>query len=240
MGSATETTIPLFPCHSLAETIEFYRALGFVVTHEQTQPYLYGAVKRGDVELHFARLTAHGAKGGFGACLVIVAAVGPYHRAFADGLRAHYGRVPVAGLPRLTRLQPGHTRFAVFDPSGNMLTYINRDEPDADYSWSGEGQSALIQALDNAVFLRDTYANDAAAAKVLDKALARHDDATPLDRARALATRAELAVALGDAEGAETFRRGLREIALPDEERAAFDDELSAADRLERWVQGEV
>jgi hypothetical protein len=39
---------PLFPCVSLDETLAFYRALGFEVTHEQSDPYVYGAVRRGD------------------------------------------------------------------------------------------------------------------------------------------------------------------------------------------------
>jgi hypothetical protein len=50
-----ESTIPLLPCKSLEETLTFYRALSFEVTHEQTTPYLYGAVRRGEVDLHFAR-----------------------------------------------------------------------------------------------------------------------------------------------------------------------------------------
>lgn len=238
MDSAVETTVPLFPCRALAETLDFYQALGFEVTYQQMEPYLYGAVRRGGVALHFARLTVHGAKGAFGACLIHVAKVEPYYRAFANGLRARYEKVPTAGLPRLTRLRPGGTRFTVFDPSGNMLTFINQDEPDANYEWSGEGLSALALALENAAFLRDTYANDAAAAKVLDTALARCEAAEPIDRARALAARAELAVALGDAERAEFARRELRGVALSDEDLARFRHELSAADELERWRKG--
>ena len=49
-------------------------------------------------------------------------------------------------------------------------------------------------------------ADDAGAAKVLDVALARKDPAPPAERARALATRAELAVALGDTERLRALR----------------------------------
>ena len=191
----TESVIPLLPCASLDETLDFYQALGFEVTHQQREPYLYAAVRRGQIELNFASLRVYGAKNAFGAYLVFVPEVGSYHRAFADGLRARYGSIPTAGLPRITRPRKGQTRFMVFDPSGNMVIYIDRDEPEGAYG-EAEGQmSELAQAIGNAAFLRDTYANDEAAAKVLDGAIERHEAAAPLDRARALAARAELAVA---------------------------------------------
>lgn len=231
-----ETTIPVFPCNSLDETLEFYRALGFTVTHEQTKPYLYGAVQRGEVELHFAHLTGRTTKPAAGCCLAIVPAVESYHRAFADGLRAHYGRVPTASHPRITRLRPGQTRFHVYDPCGNVLIFIDRDEPETTYEEPTETLSPLAGSLDNATFLRDTYANDEAAARVLDKALERNESAHPVERARALAARAELAVALGDAARARAVRAELAQIPLSDEDRARFHHELQAADELEQWL----
>jgi catechol 2,3-dioxygenase-like lactoylglutathione lyase family enzyme len=50
---ANDSVIPLLPCVSLEETLDFYRALGFEVTHEQTWPYAYGSVFRNGVNLHF-------------------------------------------------------------------------------------------------------------------------------------------------------------------------------------------
>jgi len=236
-SETNESIIPLFPSVSLDETLDFYQTLGFEVTYQQKEPYLYGAVRRGGIELHFSRLTAYGAKNAFGACLVFVTEVEPYHRTFAEALREKYGKVPTAGLPRITRLRKGQTRFQVFDPSGNVLLYINRDETDVEYSWSpGEAQSGLASALENAVFLPDTYANDKAAATVLDKALARHETADLIDRALALAARAELAVAMGDAERAQAVRLELQQIPLSDEDRDRFRNELQAADDLEQWL----
>ena len=231
-----ETSIPLFPCQSLAETLEFYQTLGFEITHEQETPYLYGAVHLGNFHLHFSRLTMYGAKNAFGSCLVFVPDIGLYHQRFADGLRAKYGKVPTAALPRITRLMKGQTRFKVFDPSGNMLIYIDENEADTGYEWSEESLSELAAALENAVFLRDTYANDQAAAKVLDKALAKHKSAAPIDRARALAARAELAVAMDQLELAHTFRDELKRIPLSEVEHDQFRHELEAAEHLERWL----
>jgi hypothetical protein len=209
-----QSTIPLLPCKSLEGT------------HEQTTPYLYGAVRRGEVDLHFASLSVYGAKNAFGASLVFVPKVQPVHQVFAEGLRAKYGRVPTTGLPRITRLGKEQTRFKVFDPSGNLLIYISIDEPEAEYGGSEENLSGLAQALENALFLRDTYANDAAAAKALDVALRRHATVTPIDRALALAARAELAVAMRDTERLRAVRFELQQIPLSTEDRERFRVEL--------------
>src|SRR5688572_3548183 len=135
-----ESMIPLFPCGALNETLEFYEALGFEVTYRQEDPYLYAAIRRGEVNLHFSKLTTWHAKNA--VCLIFVSDVAPYHSAFADALRAKYGIVPTADLPRLTRLRRGQTRFHVFDPAGNVLLYITRDEPEMDYGWYEKRRSS--------------------------------------------------------------------------------------------------
>lgn len=228
--------IVLFPCTDLHTTVAFYQALGFAVTHQQDTPYLYGAVHWQDVDLHFSSLRVYGAKNAFGACLVFVPNVAHCHHTFAAALRQKYGKIPTAGFPRITRFRQGDTRFKLFDPTGNLLIFIDHHEPDTGYQWSEEEQTPLRQALENAVFLRDTYANDDAAAKVLDKALQKNLSGTPLDRARVIAARAELAVALGDAAGVHTFQQALQQIPLTAVEREAFRDELQAASNLARWL----
>ena len=105
-------------------------------------------------------------KSAFGSCLVFVSQVATYHEVFAGGLRQAFGRIPTAGLPRTTRLRPGHTRY----------------------------------------------------------------------RARVLAARAELAVAMGETEIAQTFRLQLQQVPLSQEKREQYHDELQAADYLEQWL----
>ena len=50
-----EDVIPLLYCQSLEAMLEFYQALGFEVTYRQEWPYVYAAVSRGHVTLHFTR-----------------------------------------------------------------------------------------------------------------------------------------------------------------------------------------
>jgi hypothetical protein len=225
-----EAIIPVFQVKTLQDVLEFYQALGFEVTYRQDKPYLYAAVQRGGITLHFTKGT------GSSTCLVHVLNVADYHQTFADGLRTRYGKVPSAGVPRITRFRPGQTRFTLYDPAGNAILFINHDEPDPDYDAYDDSLSPLLQALETARFLKDTYHDDQGAARLLDRKLGQHGDAPPIERARVLAARAELAVALGDVEAARRVREALALLPLSEEERQQYQDELQAADTLERWL----
>ena len=237
----TETMIPLLPCLAADSTVEFYEALGFEVSSAQTKPYLYLAFRYGGFDLHFkdARSGLDPVQEMSGGCLVMVDSLTEYHRAFTAGLRQRYGRVLATGLPRITRLRPGQTRFCLFDPTGNCIVFIDRAEPDVEYGGS-RSLSGLAKKLDNVRILRDFKNDDALAARALDVALDRYRDAAPrIDLARALADRVELAVALGDWDRVGAARNELQHMALTDAERAAIDGELRAIDELERWLSVE-
>jgi hypothetical protein len=225
-----ESVIPVFQVKALDAVLPFYQSLGFQVTYQQDKPYIYGAVQRGNINIHFVKGTSSM------MCLVLVPNVEDYHKTFADGLRTTYGKVLTRGMPRITRFRPGQTRFTVYDPAGNSMLFINQDEPDIDYDAYDDSLSPLMQVLENVKFVRDTYTDDQAAAKLLDKKLLQHQSASPIDRARALGVRAELAIAMGDVERAQTIRKELAAIHLTDEERTIYRDELQAAERLERWL----
>ena len=194
------TSIPLLPCNSLEETLPFWQALGFEVTHRQKSPSIYGVVRRGNYELHFYGLKGLDPQTAFSTCVVIVPDVERLHATFAMGLRAALGKLPAAGLPRITRMKPGQTRFTVVDTSGNSVIFVKRGPEDeaAAEEYKKAGQTPLQKALSVAARLRDFKNDDAAAAKTLDNALARYPDAAPAERAPLLAARLELAEALGD------------------------------------------
>ncbi|WP_437475862.1 hypothetical protein WME75_24705 [Sorangium sp. So ce1014] len=230
------TTIPVLPCVSMPETLAFYGALGFEVTHQQTKPNVYAATRRGDIHLHFMGLKKLDPSESYSTCLVLVPEVERLHETFAEGLRQAYGKVPIAGFPRISRMKKGQSRFTVVDVAGNSVIFIQRDAPD-DYDEGAAGSrsnSRLDRALRTAARLRDFKNDDDAAAKVLDVALARKEADAPLERARALAARIELAVALGEGARARTLRAELDEAPLSDEERAQLKPQLDAVDALDR------
>lgn len=232
-----ETTIPVLPCASLDEVLEFYQCLNFAVTHRQTSPYVYAIVTRGGFELHFLGVKRLNPEKSSATCLVMASEVDIYHREFSDRLRERCGKVPTAGLPRISRLRKGQRRFTVVDPSGNSVIYIRREKPEGQYDSFEKNPMGLAKAVQTAAVLRDMKTDDPAAAKVLDVALRRYKSATPIDRARALAARAELALAMGDADGSKAFRGELEQVLLSDEERRRFRQELEAVDNLEHWLE---
>ena len=209
------TSIPLLPCTSLEETLPFWQALGFEVTHWQKSPSLYGVVRRGNYELHFYGLKGLDPRTAFSTCVVIVPDVERLHTTFAQGLRAALGKLPAAGIPRITRMRPGQTRFTVVDPSGNSVIFVKRGPEDeaAAEEYKQAGQTPMQKALSVAARLRDFKNDDAAAAKALDNALARHPDAPPAERANVLAARIELAEAMGDDARAVELAAELERIA---------------------------
>jgi len=228
------TTIPVLPCIALDDTLAFYRSLGFEVTHQQTRPNVYAATRRGDVHLHFMGMPGLDPAQAYTTCLVIVPEVERLHDTFAAALRARYGRLPVSGVPRITRMKKGQSRFTIVDVAGNSVIFIRRDARD-DYDEGSAGPpsgSRLDQALRAAARLRDFRIDDEAAGRVLDAALARRDAGTPAERARALAARAEIAVATGDHARAASLRAELAALVptLDDADRDALGPALAAID----------
>jgi len=228
-------TIPVLPCVSLPETFAFYQALGFEVTYQQRTPNVYGAMRRGDVNLHFMGIKGLVPAEAYSACLVMVTEVETLHRTFADGLRRTYGAVPLSGMPRISRMKKGQSRFTVVDVAGNSVIFIRQDAPD-DYDEAAAeptSDSRLGRALRTAARLRDFKNDDAAAARVLDVALRKPGPSIPLERARALVARAEIAIALGDPERARSARVEIEDLPLADE-RARIRTELAELDALEK------
>jgi hypothetical protein len=233
-----ETTIPALPCASLADVLPFYQVLGFDVTYQQKSPNPYAVVRRGGIELHFFGLKGLKPEEAFSCCMALVPDVESLHRTFADALRQAYGKLPITGFPKITRMKPGQSRFTLTDPSGNSIYFIKREahSETGERKIGGQTQSRLAKAIETAATLRDSHGDDKAAAKVLDVALARNDPATPVDRARALAARAELAVAMGDLEHAHALDVEIRQIPLSEDDRQRFRHELDAASELERLL----
>jgi hypothetical protein len=229
-----ERTIPALPCVELEAAFDFYKLLGFAVTYRQKSPNPYGVIRRGAVELHLFGLKGLKAEEGYSTCIVVAEEVEPLHRAFGDALRRGYGKLPIAGFPRITRFKPGQGRFTVTDPSGNSVIFVKRSAHEA--GGSRENLTGLAKAVETAGKLRDESGDDEAAAKVLDVALGRYEDAPAADLARALAARAELAVALGDTGRLREVRAELEKVRLPEGERERLRGELQAAEELQRHL----
>jgi catechol 2,3-dioxygenase-like lactoylglutathione lyase family enzyme len=229
----TERTIPILPCRSIDDTIDFYQALGFEVTYRQERPNTYAVVRRGGIELQFFVLKALDPAQSYSTCYVLVADVDALYEAFATGLRAALGRLPSRGIPRITALKDmtyGVRQFMVVDPGGN---YIRIGQPiEAKPALRAERAGRLERALVAATTLADSKMDDVAAARVLDSAFADDADASGPVLVRAWILRADLAYRLGDVDGATAWLAEAARIDLSEDERAAIADDLRRADDL--------
>ncbi|OLT28292.1 glyoxalase [Nocardiopsis sp. CNR-923] len=238
---ANERVVPVLHCFDPEATIEFFRAIGFEVTHDQRRPYLYLALRWSGFDLHFGRPPKglDPAMEHTGGCLVMVDDVAAYHAAVTQGMRRTYGRVLGRGLPRVTRYRPGASRFTLMDPSGNSIIVIQRDEPEELEYGGSKDLPPLARALDSARILRDFKTDDLSASRQIKSALRRHGDrATDVQRATALAMLVELSTALGEHEDAADWLGRLRGTALTEEERRVVEAELRNADDLRLWLDG--
>lgn len=228
---AGERTVPILPCRQLEDVLPFYAALGFEVTYRQQRPNPYAVVRREDLELHFAGVAGFDPEQSLGSVIVTVPDADALHAAWAAGLREAYGRLPVAGIPRLLRprRKQGTARgFSLVDPGGNWLRVYRAGEPEE------TGGTGLERVVRNAARYGDAKGDDAGAAGILDRGLARQPDAPVVERVPALVYRAELAVRTGDEERAAALLAEVLRLELDDAERAAVAEELAAAVALRR------
>jgi catechol 2,3-dioxygenase-like lactoylglutathione lyase family enzyme len=231
---ANERTYPCLPCRDIDESIVFYEALGFKRTYRQVRPNPYAVVAREDFQLHLMGIDGFEPADSYASAIVVVPDPDGLYRDFAAGLRTLHGKLPIAGIPRITRPRKkyGTVRgFSVVDPGGNWLRISKLGESEEEDS--AEKAEGLAQIIYVAARLGDAHGDEALALKTLESGLTRFgESAAPGDLARALLYRAELAVRTGDAELARTSLAAAESLELADDDRAALADEFAHASEV--------
>jgi catechol 2,3-dioxygenase-like lactoylglutathione lyase family enzyme len=235
------TVIPALPCRTLDESLPFYRALGFEVTYRQERPNPYAAVRRDDFELHLFGIPEFDPTQSMHTVIVLVPDTAALHAAFAAGLRAAFGKVPVSGIPRMTRprrMQGTRGGFMVVDPGGNWLR-ISRQPTEGDTDPDGgpqdrpaEEEGRLARVVAAAARQADSHGDDAAGIRMLETGLARHAGAPPAQRVPALVYLAELHVRTGDRDAAAAVLAQVAELELSGAEREALAADLASAAQM--------
>ncbi|MCG7285204.1 hypothetical protein MHY85_04340 [Cellulomonas sp. ACRRI] len=195
---AGERMYPILPCPDLDAAVAFYEALGFRPTYRQKRPNPHAVVRLEDMHIHLAGIDGFDPEGSYASVIAVVPDAEALYQQFAAGLRAHLGRLPTAGVPRLLRprrKQGTTTGFSVVDVGGNWLRFYR----EADVGTEEPAATGLARAVEVAARQGDARGDDAQALVALDAGLTRHPDAPADERVRALAYRAELLVRLGRA-----------------------------------------
>lgn len=122
--------------------------------------------------------------------------------------------------------------FSVVDIGGSWLRISRLGDTEPAPQDAARGLAGVMEV---AARLADAHGDDAEALRTLERGLARHVDAAPLDRAQALLYRAELALRLGDAVLAQA---SLAEVRAADLDAGARESLAADLAHLEALVEG--
>lgn len=234
-------TIPTLPSVSIEKTVAFWELLGYEKTYLQTSPYTYAILQRGGYEMHFADVKGINPHENYAGCLVMVRNAEQVHQEFSQQMKAHLGKVPQSGLPRISRMRPKQTRFTLTDPSGNSIIFINygKEDDEVAEAYTQEGLTPIQKAVKLAIRLRDYKLDDAAAIKALDSKLKRVKEEAPVDVAQAWVLRLELAEVMHDAEKANECQAEMAKLTLTEAELEQVREALQTALPIEDYFAKE-
>ena len=227
-----ERMYPILPCPDVDAAIAFYEALGFRRTYRQVHPNPHAVVELDDMGIHLAGIPGFVPENSYASVIIVVPDPDALYTSFAAGLRAAYGKLPGAGIPRMVRPRKRWGTvygFSVVDVGGNWLRFSKLGATEEEVE---EAEPGLARQVDVAARLADAHGDDAAAMATLGRAIDRFPDAPPIDRARALLYRADLAVRLGREELAAASLAEAQAIPLDDADREAIASEASHVEAL--------
>ncbi|MFX3633173.1 MAG: bleomycin resistance protein [Candidatus Pristimantibacillus sp.] len=229
------TAIPIFPCRSIDEQLEFYQALGFEVTYRQAKPNLYACVRHRIMELHFFVLKQLDPANSYSMCYVNVPNVDAVYREFCENLKKTYQKVPSKGFPRITKLNnlAEDRRFNLIDPAGNRLLIGQKHDSSKlirNDQYVVVHPSRFTNAFETAYRL--AYAKDepAEVARVLDLIFSKTEEASATLRYKAYVLRADIAVSMDENDLATIFIEKADHLSLSDQE---LEEVLEATERLD-------
>ncbi|OKI07295.1 bleomycin resistance protein [Streptomyces sp. CB02923] len=240
-----ETVIPILPCPSIDEILDFYRALGFEVTSHQKNPNPYCGVRLRGIELQFFGMKSYDPSSSYSTCYVLTDDVDELHASFRAGLKAALGKVPTRGLPRIGALKDmsyGVRQFLMTDPGGNCIR-IGRPIADS-FEYTAVPKERYARALHQATLIGESKGDHAVAARIIDRALdggtaGTGDGGTagtgadagpsPLQLVLLLVLRADMAAQLDGLRAAAPWLDRADAVELGDADRQAARDALRRA-----------
>ena len=234
IATAGARMYPILPCGDIDEAIAFYEALGFERTYRQVRPNPSAVVTYDELGVHLAGIDGFDPEQSYASVIIVV----PDPDALYARSRTDCGRPTVAcrwpGIPRIVRPRKRWGTvygFSLVDVGGNWLR-ISRlgdsEDPDA------ESEGGLARGIDVAARLADSHGDDAGGLATLERMLAKHTDAPAIERARALAYRADLAVRLDRRSLARASLDEIATLPLSDEERAGLAADIEHVEALLR------
>ncbi|MBC7876605.1 MAG: hypothetical protein H7Y59_05480 [Anaerolineales bacterium] len=232
-----ERTYPCLPCRELDESISFYKSLGFKQTYRQLRPNPYAVVALEEIHIHLFGMEGFNPADSYGSVIIVVPDPDSLYHDFAKGLRETFGKLPVAGIPRILRPRKKYgtvSGFSVVDPGGNWLRIYKLNETEEEDSPKIE--EGLPQIILVAARLGDARGDEALALKTLENGLKRFKDAPAIDLAKAYLYRAELAIRTNNHRLSQASLTAAKSLELSEDEKTALADDFAHTTELVNQV----
>ena len=230
---ANERTYPILPCRELDESISFYESLGFKRTYRQLRPNPYAVVALEDIQIHLFGMDGFNPADSYGSAIIVVPDPDNLYRDFASKLRGTFGKLPVSGIPRITRPRKKYgtvSGFSVVDPGGNWLRISKLG--DTEQEDSAKEVDGLAGFINVAARLGDAHGDEALALKTLENGIKRFPAAPAIERAKAYLYQADLAVRTMNLKLAKSSFELAKSLQLTDEEQVSVTDEFDHVEGL--------
>lgn len=168
-----ERMVPMLPCADIDSIRDFHLPMGFKVTYRQLRPNPYLALQREGIDLHYFGMDDLKPEDSYSTCGIAVTDTQLLFDVFAEGLRLQFGKLPMSGIPRITRPRkrknagnfPG---FSLIDPAGNWIRVMTDQ---AGQPAPSEPTSKLARAVADAVVFADSKGDVEQGLKILERAI---------------------------------------------------------------------
>lgn len=196
-----DKVIPILPCPDIKTQVAFYEQLGFEVTGLYTSPNPYACIQLGSIELHFWGSRKNVPTQNPSMCFIQVADVDALYTAFVSRLKKQTGKVPRAGIPKISKVRDLVTdrRFTLTDPGGNTIfigTAVASGTNNFFRTLGNETYAKKFSVLYDVVYSKEDHA---LAASTLPNYGIDKNSLTDVDKAKFLLVTLDIQRALGQA-----------------------------------------
>jgi hypothetical protein len=224
---ANERMYPALPCKEIDEAISFYEMLGFKKTYRQLRSNPYAEVALEDMHIHLFGMDGFNPENSYATVIIAVPDPDSLYRGFASRLRESLGKLPVKGIPRITRPRKKYgtvSGFSIVDVGGNWLRFSKLG--DTEQEDSAPEKDGLMGFLNVATRLGDAHGDEVLALKTLENGIKRFPEAATIERAKAYLYQAELAFRLNKLDLARASFESAKSLDLSADERDSLADEF--------------